>query len=79
MLYRRSEFCCPPLEMLLLCSVILTIFERKITRESFKETLVVCSCECELDAVTMQIVIKIVLMSIMGKCNIDRRLVSMCQ
>lgn len=79
MLYRCSELCCPPLEMLLLCSVIFTIFERKMTRESFKETLVVCSFEGKLDTVTMQIVIKIVLMSIMGKCNIDRRLVSMCQ
>lgn len=44
-----------------------------------KRQLVVCSFEGKLDTVTMQIVIKIVLMSIMGKCNIDRRLVSMCQ
>ena len=50
-----------------------------MTHESFKETLVVCSCEGELDADTVQIVIKIVLVSFMGKCNIDRKLVSMCQ
>lgn len=65
--------------MLLLCSVILTIFERILIHESVKEALFVHSCEHKLDADTMQIAIKIIFIPSMGKCNVDRRLVSMYQ
>lgn len=47
--------------------------------KSFKETLVVYFHVHKLDADTMQIVIKIIPGPVMGKYNIDTRLVSVCQ